>query len=69
MKTTAKLLLATLLLCPTFTALAQDEMSNAEASRVYGQKIDIVKSEISTLKKQKKLEPLNADYTRTLQEK
>lgn len=50
-------------------AMADDEMSNEEASTLYGKKIDIVKSEIVTLKKKHKLDPSDAQVTIDLQSK
>lgn len=69
MKNLAKCLMTAAMIFTTMTVSAKDDLTNTEASKLYSQQIDITKSEIVTLKKKIKLEPLNEQYNRELHEK
>jgi len=69
MKTIKKIVLMTALALAAVPAVADDEMSNQEASALYSKKIDIVKSEIVTLKKKHKLDPADEHVSIDLQGK
>jgi len=63
MKTIKKIFLLAMMALVAIPAMADDEMSNEEASTLYAKKIDIVKSEIVTLKKKHKLDPADEQVT------
>lgn len=64
-----KYVLLTAMAIAAIPAMADVELSNEETSTLYGKKIDIVKSEIVTLKKKHKLDPTDEKVNIDLQGK